>query len=94
MLTAPKSVPPLVLDLDAPVNRARRLDRFFSLPDASLLRMRILPLDNSMPKYEVKVADKGHAIHGRGRPTELTAGDTIAVKGRAELILEKDRTPR
>ncbi len=93
VLTAPKSTPPLTLDIDAPVNRSRRLNRDFALPDASLLRMRILPLDNSMPKYEVKVADKGHAIHGRGRPSKLTAGDTIAAKGRAVVILEKDRTP-
>ncbi len=94
MLTAPKLVPPLVLDLDAPVNRSRRLNRDFALPDSSLLRMRILPLDNSMPKYDVKVADKGHAIHGRGRTPELTAGDTIAAKGRAVLILEKVQTPQ
>ena len=94
VLTAPKSVLPLILDVDAPVNRSRRLNRDFALPDASLLRMRILPLDNSMPKYEVEVADKGHAIRGRGRPPELTAGDTIAAKGRAVVILEKDRTPK
>ena len=94
LLTAPKAVPPLLLDLDAPVNHPRRLNRDFALPDASLLRMRILPLDNSMPKYEVKLADKGHAIHGRGKPPELTAGDTIAAKGRAVLILEKNQTPK
>ena len=94
VLTAPKSVPPLILDLETQVNRPRRLNREFALPDASLLRMRILPLDNSMPKYDVKLADKGHPVHGRGKSPELTGGDTIAAKGRAVLILEKDRTPK
>ena len=94
VLTAPKSVPPLILDLETAVNRPRRISRDFALPDASLLRMRILPLDNAMPKYEVKVADKGHPVHGRGKTPELAAGDTITAKGRAVLILEKEQTPK
>jgi serine/threonine protein kinase len=93
VLTAPKSVPPLVVDLEATATRPRRLGRDFALPDPSLLRMRILPLDNSMPKYQVKVTDKQHPFHVRGKPQEMTAGDTIAVKGRAAVILEKEKTP-
>jgi serine/threonine-protein kinase len=94
LLTAPKSVPPLIVDLDAVANRPRRLNRDFSLPDASLLRLKILPLDNSMPKYEIKVADKGRAVRGRSKSADLTAGDTIAAKGHAVVILEKAATPK
>jgi hypothetical protein len=94
LLTAPKAVLPLTVDLDAMVNRPRRLSRDFALPDPSLLRMRILQLDNSMPKYEIKVTDKAHPVRTRGKPSEMVAGDTIAVKGRANVILEKDRTPK
>jgi serine/threonine-protein kinase len=94
VLTAPKAVPPMVIDLEAVSNRPRRLNRDFALPDASLLRMRILPLDNSMPKYEIKVTDKVRAVRVRNKPQEMIAGDTLAVKGHATVVLEKDRTPK
>jgi serine/threonine protein kinase len=92
-LTAPKTVPPLVIDVDGPPTR-HRLTRGLALPDASLLRLRIMALDKTMPKYEIKVMDKGHPVRtGRGKPQESVIGDTVAAKGQAIVTLTKDRTP-
>ncbi len=101
-LIAPKTVPPLVIDLNTATTR-QRLTRGFALPDASLLRLQILPLDKTMPKYETKVQDNTRpARAGSARPAgNLSRGkilaaawDTIPVKGRAVVSLTKERTPR
>ncbi len=96
LLTSPKPVAPLLIDLDAAVNRLPRrfLSREFALPDASLLRLQILPLDPSMPRHEMKVVEKGRPGHAvRGRLPEMAAGDTVPHRGHALIILSKERTP-
>jgi serine/threonine protein kinase len=96
LLTAPKPVGPLLIDLDSAVNRPPRrfLSREFALPDASMLRLQILPLDPSMPKHKIKVVEKGlpgRAVHGR--LPEMTEKDTVPNRGHALIVLSKGRTP-
>lgn len=95
LLTAPKHVPPLLIDLDNVIYPSRHLSREIDLPDPSLLRLQVLPLDPSMPKHEIKVVDSGRpARWTRGRLPETNAGDTIAPRGRALVVLAKESWPQ
>ena len=91
-LTAPKTVSPLVIDVATGTPRMR-LNRDFPLPDASLLRLQILPLDKALPKYDIKILDaKAHP--GKRKSVEPVAGDTVPVKGQVMVVFTKERTPR
>jgi serine/threonine protein kinase len=95
VLTAPKAVAPLVIDLDVATNRSRHISREFNLPDPSLLRLQVLPLDASIPKHEIKAVDKGRAVRLiRGRLPETNTGDTIMPRGRTLIVLTKERWPQ
>ena len=72
------------------------MSRDFPLPDPSVLRLQILPLDPSMPKHEIKILEaKGHAGRSaRGKPAEPVPGNTVPVKGHVIVVLTKEKTPR
>ena len=92
-LSKPKTVPPLAIDFDPAAARAR-LSKDFPLPDLSVLRLQILPLDKSLPKHEIKILDKGHAGRPpRGKPAEPVTGDKLPVKGHVIVVLTKEKTP-
>ncbi len=94
-LCTTKTVPPLPIDVDAGSVRTR-LSRDFPLPDMSVLRLQVLPLDKLTAKHEIKILDtKAHAGRpARGKPVEPVPGTTVSAKGRVFVILTKDRTPR
>jgi hypothetical protein len=92
-LTAPKIVSPLVVDVDTAVVR-QHLTRNVALPDASLLRLQIMPLDPSLPPRVIKVLDKGRLGRAaRGQTREAAAGDTVAGNGQAMIVLTKGNVP-
>ena len=94
-LTKPKTVAPLLVDLDTGASRTR-LSRDFPLPDLSVLRLQILPLDQALPKHEIKILEsKGHGGRpGHGKPAEAVKGDKVPVKGHAFVVFTKEKPPR
>jgi serine/threonine protein kinase len=92
-LCAQKMVPPLRIDVETGTARAR-LSRDFILPDASVLRLQVQHLDNSMPKHEIKILDaKARAGRTRAKPAEPVAGDTGRVRDHVIVVLAKDKAP-
>ena len=66
-MSTPTIVPPLPIDVDAGAARVQ-LSKDFALPDPSVLRLQILPLDHAMPKYEFEVLEvKARGGRSRGR---------------------------
>ncbi len=94
-LSTPKIVPPLPIDVDAGATRAP-LSKDFPLPDLSILRLQIVPLDPSMPKHEIKVLEvKTRAVRSsRGKSAEPVSGNTVSIKRRVMVVLTKEKTPR
>jgi len=102
-LCIPKTVPPLAVDIDkfkldksGKAIAHEHFSRDLPLPDLSLLRLRILPMDKSMPNHEIKIMEaKGHVSRSsRGKPIEPASGNTIPVKGHLVVMLTKEKTPR
>ncbi|MGA2257651.1 MAG: hypothetical protein ABSG53_23570, partial [Thermoguttaceae bacterium] len=94
-LTAPKIVPPLSINVDTGVARTR-LNRDFPLPDPSVLRLQILPLDAALPKSQIKILE-GKARGGRpvrGKPAEPVFGNKVSAKGHVFVTLTKENVPR
>jgi serine/threonine protein kinase len=91
-LTAPKIVPPLVIDTDTGTARAH-VSREFGLPDPALLRFQVLPLEKGMPKSTIKIQDARVRAVRRGKPAEAIAGDTVPVRGHVIVVLTKEKTP-
>ena len=94
-LSTPKIVPPLLIDADSGGARIR-LNRDFPLPDLSVLRMQILPLDPSMPKPQIKILEaKARGSRPvRGKSAEPVFGDKVSVKGHMFVVFTKENTPR
>jgi serine/threonine protein kinase len=94
-LNAPKIVPPMPIDFDTGMARAR-LSKDSPLPDLATIRLHVLPLDKAMPKYEIKILEPkprgGRPV--RGKPLELIAGDTVPLKGHVFVSLIRENTPR
>ena len=77
-LSTPKTVPPLPIDLNTGYAKLT-LSKDSPLPDSSVLRLEVLPLDKSMPKHEFKVLeDKTHVGRARGKFAEPVTGNTVA----------------
>jgi len=93
-LCLPKTVQPLAINVDTGVVRVR-LIKDIPLPDPSVLRLQILPLDKSMPNHEIKIMEaKGPSRPAKGKPIEPASGNTVHVKGRVIVTLTKEKTPR
>jgi len=95
-LTAPKTIAPLPLDMDAAAGRPKRFSRDFALPDASVLRLQIKDkdLDKALPKHTIKVLEKTHAGHGpHGKTQEAALGTSVGAKGIAFVEFTKEKTP-
>ncbi len=94
-LSAPKIVAPLMIDIDSGASRTR-LSRDFPLPDLSLLRLQVLPLDPALPKHDFKILEAkthgGRPAHGK--PTEAVKGDKVPAKGHVFVVFMKEKTPR
>jgi serine/threonine-protein kinase len=93
-LCSPKKVPPLWIDVDRGMTQVR-LSRDFTLPDASLLRLQVLPLDNSLPKHTIKIQDpKAHfGRTTREKSSNPVSGDTVPARGHVIVVLTKEKTP-
>ena len=68
----------------------------FPLPDWSVLRLQVLPLDQALPKHEFKVLETKSrgGRQGRGKPVEPVTGDKVPVKGQVFVAFTKEKTPR
>lgn len=93
-LSKPKLVAPLPIDVDMGLARVP-LIKGALLPEPSLLRLQILPLDKSLPKHQIKIlpAARRPGRATRGKPVEPIAGDTVPLKGHALVAITKDGTP-
>ena len=105
-LSTPKTVAPLAMDIRRfaldKTGRAVAHDRYgsdFNLPNAGVLRLQILPLENSLPKHEIKIRETKARLARppRGKTVEAVAavvGNKVSVKGEAIVMLTKDKAPR
>ncbi len=80
-LCEPKVSEPLVADFDAGATKVALVRDM--LPDPSLLRLKILPLEKSLPASEIMI-EEVKAAKGRGpkaKAADLVPGDTVPLKG-------------
>ena len=94
-LSTPKTVPPLLVDVATGTAHVR-LGSTAPLPDPSVLRLQVLPLDKTVPKNEIKVLEAkapGLRTRARAQAAAPVAGNTVAPKGQVFIFLEKERTP-
>ncbi|MEI8371547.1 MAG: serine/threonine-protein kinase [Planctomycetota bacterium] len=92
-LCLPKTVQPLAINVDTVANRPRSMSRGIFLPDPSVLRLQILPLD-TMPKHKIEIMEaKGPIRPAKGKPIGPASGNTVHAKGRVIVTLTKDNTP-
>jgi serine/threonine-protein kinase len=93
-LSTPKIVAPLWFDLDLGGVKLR-LSKDGPLPDPSLLRFQVLPLDASLPKSQTKIMEgKGHGRPSRTKSAEAAPGNKVSAKGQVMVLLTKENTPR
>ena len=87
-LTKPKTVMPLLIH-----GGRTTLSREFPLPDPSVLRLQILPLDKSMPKHEIKILEaKDLARATRAKPAEPVPGNKVPVRGQVIVVFTEEKS--